>query len=56
MTKTIIYYIAGIVATILLIDFVGFWLWILSGQNPADNWYIGRITTEVLRFFINLIK
>ena len=41
--------ISAVVAAILLIDMFGFLLWIMSGQYPADNFYIGTITAHILR-------
>lgn len=41
--------ILDIVLLILLVDFLGFVAWTLSGQLPADGFFIGRITTEVLK-------
>ena len=41
-------YIAGF---ILIIDVVGFLGWALSGQRPVDNFYLGYITTYVLKSF-----
>lgn len=41
--------ISAVVAAILLADMFGFLLWIISGQYPADNFYIGTITVHLLR-------
>ncbi len=45
ITKTIL----TIVALALFIDFIGFTAWATSGQKPVDNFYVGAITTNVLR-------
>lgn len=37
---------------ILAIDFIGFVLWAMSGQQPVDGFYVGAITTNVLRAII----
>lgn len=45
--------ILGIIATIAIIimalDIIGFMGWALSGQQPADGFYVGTITTHILR-------
>ncbi|MCR4307816.1 MAG: hypothetical protein NUV80_04585 [Candidatus Berkelbacteria bacterium] len=41
--------IAGALAVVVAVDLFGFMAWIASGQTPADGFYIGRITAEVLR-------
>lgn len=41
--------ISAVVAAILLIDALGFTLWIMSGQYPADNFYVGTLTAHILR-------
>ncbi|MEK6897598.1 MAG: hypothetical protein AABW93_03655 [Nanoarchaeota archaeon] len=41
--------ISAVIAAILLIDIFGFLLWIMSGQYPTDNFYIGTITAHILR-------
>jgi hypothetical protein len=38
-----------IAAAIMAVDVLGFMAWILSGQYPADNFYIGTITAHILR-------
>ena len=37
---------------VLAIDFVGMVAWIISGQLPMDGFYVGRISTEIIRLFI----
>jgi len=44
--------IATVAAIIMFIDFVGFTAWAMSGQRPADNFYIGSLTTHALRAVI----
>lgn len=33
-------------------DVLGFLAWAMSGQQPADDVYVGTITTHVLRHFL----
>lgn len=47
--REIIKTISGVAAVILMADAFGFLLWVLSGQYPADNFYIGTITAHILR-------
>jgi hypothetical protein len=44
--------IATAIVTLVAIDFAGFIGWIVSGQTPVDGFYLGRITVEVIKFFI----
>lgn len=41
-----------LIAIILIIDFLGFLLWGLSGQIPDGNFYIGTISVHVLQFIV----
>jgi hypothetical protein len=41
-----------IVLVIALIDFAGMMMWALSGQMPMDGFYVGRISTEIIRLII----
>ena len=41
-----------IVAVVLVIDFIGFTAWAMSGQRPVDNFYVGTITTHALQAVI----
>jgi hypothetical protein len=50
--KEILKIIGGTVIGLLAIDFVGFIAWVMSGQFPADNFYIGTITTHIIKLFI----
>lgn len=45
----------GVIAFLLIADVFGFLAWVLSGQMPADNFYLGTITAHALRFIIGLI-
>lgn len=47
--KSILGLIVWIVVIILVIDFIGFLAWGLSGQYPADSFYIGAITRNILQ-------
>lgn len=40
------------VVSLLLIDAVCFFLWALSGQHPADGFYLGAITKNIISLFI----
>lgn len=42
----------SIVLAVLVLDFAGFWLWALSGQVPADGFFIGAISKWVFGLFI----
>lgn len=39
-------------ASVLVLDALGFVAWSVSGQQPADNFYIGAITTNILKAII----
>lgn len=41
-----------IVAVVIAIDFIGFFAWAMSGQQPVDNFYVGSLTTHTLRAVI----
>jgi hypothetical protein len=49
MVKDICGVIMGVVVMVLFIDVLGFTAWVASGQQPQDNFYVGAITTNVLR-------
>ena len=40
--------ILSVVAFMFIADVLGFMAWILSGQMPLDNFYIGAITAHIL--------
>lgn len=42
----------SIVAVVLVVDFLGFTAWAMSGQHPVDNFYVGTITTHALQAVI----
>lgn len=44
--------IATVMITILMIDMMFFTLWIISGQQPVDNFYFGSITNNILKAII----
>lgn len=54
--KEMVKAVAGILVTaiiaILAIDMLGFFGWAMSGQQPTDNFYIGSITTNIIRAII----
>ena len=41
------------IAIILFIDFAGMICWAMSGQRPIDGMYIGAISTNVIRHFVD---
>ena len=41
--------IAGALAVVAMVDMFGFMAWIVSGQTPADGFYVGALTASVLR-------
>ena len=41
-----------VVAIVIVIDFLGFMSWAMSGQRPVDNFYVGTITTHTLQAII----
>ena len=40
--------IEGVLIFALAADVFGFMVWVLSGQVPADNFYLGTITAHVV--------
>lgn len=45
-------YLIALCIFVILIDLLGFIMWSLSGQQPADSFFLGSITRSI----INLIK
>lgn len=41
--------IVVIAIVLLAIDFVGMIAWGMSGQHPVDNFYIGSVSTHIIR-------
>lgn len=37
----------------LYLDFLGFAIWVVSGQSPASDYYLGSVTASFLKLFIN---
>ena len=50
--KHILKIVGGVITAVLVLDAFGFIAWVLSGQHPLDNFYIGTITAHVLRAII----
>ena len=50
--KNILQIIGGAALGVLLADALGFMLWVLSGQTPLDNFYIGTITAHVVAWVV----
>ena len=44
----------GVMLGILLIDAGAFVLWVMSGQYPADSYYLGAITTNIIKAVLAL--
>lgn len=41
------------IAIVLVVDFWGFAAWVISGQHPVDDFYVGTITAHVLGAIVN---
>jgi hypothetical protein len=39
--------------SLLLIDALGLMAWIASGQTPADGFYLGAISANIIKLFLN---
>lgn len=48
--KTTIKIILGLTGIIIATDVFGLFAWILSGQVPADSFFIGTISAHIVRF------
>lgn len=42
-----------VIIAVLVLDFIGFTAWMLSGQHLVDDFYLGTITAHILRAIIN---
>ena len=51
MRKTIAV-VSTIAIFILMIDVIGMFAWIMSNQIPINKYYIGMITTNIIKLFI----
>ena len=51
--RTAAKFIIGLIAIVLIADLVGFIAWQVSGQRPADEMFIGTITSKVVNQIIN---
>lgn len=47
-------YVVWFIAIVIGVDMLGFLAWVLSGQFPVDNFYIGSITRNVLNLILQL--
>lgn len=45
--------IGMVIGIILAIDFTGFIGWVISGQFPPDNFYVGVITNTIIKLIFN---
>ena len=50
--ESIIKYTAGAFILVVTVDILGFIAWIVSGQVPADGFYIGAITANILKVLL----
>lgn len=41
-----------IIVIVLVVDFLGFLAWALSGQYPPEDAYVGALSTNVLQWLI----
>ena len=41
--------IGATAAIIIMLDVMGFMAWLVSGQTPTDNIYIGTITAHIIK-------
>ena len=39
----------AVVLSILLVDVLGFVAWAISGQTPADAFFIGAVTSSIVK-------
>lgn len=44
--------LGAILGTVYMFDFVGFCLWVASGQVPVDGFYVGALTANAVRLFM----
>jgi flagellar basal body-associated protein FliL len=47
--KETLWIMVVLVVFIILADITGYVLWELSGQTPADGFYVGAITNSILK-------
>lgn len=40
------------VLSVMLVEVMFYLSWVYSGQFPADGFYLGRITNEIISLFI----
>lgn len=38
-----------IIVVLMIVDFIGMILWAMSGQFPADSFYVGSISTHIIQ-------
>ena len=44
--------IGQVIVGYLMLDFVFFFIWVESGQVPVDGFYLGNLTTNILKIII----
>ncbi len=44
--------IGNVIGLVMIIDAIGFVAWAMSGQLPVDGFYVGAITTNIIKLFI----
>jgi len=50
--KEALFFLAIVISAAMILDFAGFLLWQIMGQTPADNFYLGTITTHIIQAII----
>jgi|LSQX01.1.fsa_nt_gb hypothetical protein len=50
MIKTV----GAVALAILMLDALAFFAWVLSGQTPADGFYFGAITANIIKALLAL--
>jgi len=49
MIKKVSFVLFAFIIIVLVLDAIGFMFWILSGQHPVDQFYVGSITANIIR-------
>lgn len=47
--KKVLGFIGWLILGVMAFDFIGFMAWATSGQLPVDSFYVGTITTHLLK-------
>ena len=54
--KSIINFIINSITVYMLIDALAFMMWAMSGQHPVDGFYIGAVTTTLIKGMITIVS